>query len=97
MNEEYNEEYISNLYNNNGGSKTFGSYNKFKELISQNDKYRHKVHTTIGETLGSYDDFVGNLKKKQLRNPHLFRIQVLLYRLENIIAELLRKSLLLLK
>ena len=64
MNEEYNEEYISNLYNNNGGSKTFGSYNKFKELISQNDKYRHKVHTTIGETLGSYDDFVGNLKKK---------------------------------
>lgn len=59
------EKYLQELYNRLGGQSKFGVYNDFKELMTTNEAYRKHFHSTIGEqTLGSYSDFEGLVKKK---------------------------------
>ena len=52
------EKYIQDLYNGLGGSEVFGSYDKYKELISTDSSYVKDIHNNFGEeTLGSFENF----------------------------------------
>ena len=52
------EKYIQDLYNGLGGSEVFGSYDKYKELISTDSSYAKDIHNNFGEeTLGSFENF----------------------------------------
>ena len=51
------EEYIQELYNNNGGFKRLGSYDAFKKQISINPNYQKSFHSQV-PNLGTYDEFV---------------------------------------
>lgn len=52
------EKYIQDIYNGLGGSEVFGSYDKYKELISTDSSYVEDIHNNFGEeTLGSFENF----------------------------------------
>lgn len=62
-----NEEYLHNIYAQNGGSATFGSYSKFVELMLNNENYRKDVFNQLGgsQKFGDYDEYSSSLKKKE--------------------------------
>jgi len=62
-----NEEYLHNIYAQNGGSATFGSYAKFVQLMLNNENYRKDVFNQLGgsQKFGDYDEYSSSLKKKE--------------------------------
>lgn len=62
-----NEEYLHNIYAQNGGSATFGTYSKFVELMLNNENYRKDVFNQLGgsQKFGDYDEYSSSLKKKE--------------------------------
>lgn len=66
-----NEEYLHNIYAQNGGSATFGSYSKFVQLMLNNENYRKDVFNQLGgsQKFGDYDEYSSSLKKKEPTQP----------------------------
>lgn len=62
-----NEEYLKGLYAANGGTATFGDYDKFLNLMENNENYRKDVYNHLGgaQKLGDYDAYSSSLKKKE--------------------------------
>ena len=62
-----NEEYLKGLYAANGGTATFGDYDKFLNLMENNENYRKDVYNHLGgsQKLGDYDVYSSSLKKKE--------------------------------
>ena len=62
-----NEEYLHNIYAQNGGSATFGDYSKFTQLMLNNENYRKDVFNQLGgsQKFGEYDEYSSSLKKKE--------------------------------
>jgi hypothetical protein len=62
-----NEEYLRKIYDSKGGQSVFGSFEKYSELMVNDDTYRSKVYNSLGGegTFGNYDQFQTVLKKKK--------------------------------
>jgi hypothetical protein len=59
-----NEEYIKSIYATNGGTATFGDYDKFYELMKNNYNYKRDVYAHLGgsKTLGDYDQYLWKIE-----------------------------------
>lgn len=59
-----NEEYIKSIYASNGGTATFGDYDKFFELMKNNYNYKRDVYKHLGgsKTLGDYDHYLWKIE-----------------------------------
>lgn len=66
-----NEEYLKSIYAQNGGTATFGDYDKFLNLMENNENYRKDVYNHLGgaQKLGDYDVYSSSLKKKEPTQP----------------------------
>jgi hypothetical protein len=53
------EEYINDIYSEMGGEEAFGSYEKFKSLITTDDEYANDVYTELGgeDVFGAYENY----------------------------------------
>jgi hypothetical protein len=72
-----NEEYLRKIYDSKGGQSVFGSFEKYSELMVNDDTYRSKVYNSLGGegTFGNYDEFQTIAKRPKYSKLNISKLK----------------------